>query len=221
MSQVRLRCCIFDFSGTLVDLCPAFIEATLAAVEQWAPGKMSREEIAAQYSGPFADPFIALADGSEALANEMRRVFLEHMEAHRHDFITPFPGITDMLTALVQQGTIVVVTSGSTRAKGESELEASGLAPYLSATVFQDEIARPKPFADAALRALEVSGVAAQEALLIGDSTLDMQCGRLAGVGTGAALWGALDRAALLAEEPDFTLPRPADVVGLVGKSSS
>ena len=219
MSQGQFRCCIFDFAGTLVDLRPAVVEATLAAVEQWAPGKLSRESLTAQLSGPLADPFITAADGRESLANEMRRVFLEHWEAHRQEFIAPFPGVTDLLAALSDLGTTVVVISGSMRAGGSSELEASGLASYVSATVFQDDIARPKPYADAALRALEVGGISSEDALLIGDSDLDIQCGRLAGISTGAALWGALDRVTLLAEEPDFALEHPSDVVEIVRKS--
>ena len=218
MSQGQFRCCIFDFAGTLVDLRPAVVEATLAAVEQWAPGKLSRESLTAQLSGPLADPFITAADGRESLANEMRRVFLEHWEAHRQEFIAPFPGVKDLLAALSNLGTTVVVTSGSMRDAGIRELEASGLGTYVSATVFQDDIARPKPYADAALRALEVVSASPEETLLIGDSDLDIQCGRLAGISTGAALWGALDRVTLLAEEPDFALEHPSDVVEIVRK---
>ena len=209
---MQIRCCIFDFAGTLADLRPAFIAATLAAVEQWAPGKLSREELAAQLSGPFPDPFIAIADGRESLANEMRRVFMEHLETHGPEFIAPFPGVAAMLEELHRQGITTVVTLGSARAKGSRELEASGLMKYVSHALFQDEIDRPKPFADAALRALEVSGACAEESLLIGDSELDMQCGRLAGVRSGAALWGALDKATLLAEQPDFVFANPDDV---------
>ena len=218
MSRMQFRCCIFDYAGTLVDLRPAIVEATFAAVEQWAPGNFSRERLTEELSGPLADPFIAAADGRDSLANEMRRVFLEHWEAHRQELIAPFPGVKDLLAALSDLGTTVVVTSGSMRAAGSSELEATGLASFVSATVFQDDVARPKPFADAALRALEVGGTSSEDALLIGDSDLDIQCGRLAGISTGAALWGALDRVSLLAEEPDFALEHPSEVVEIVRK---
>ena len=76
----------------------------------------------------------------------------------------------------------------------------------------------PSPMPDAALRALEVVSASPEETLLIGDSDLDIQCGRLAGISTGAALWGALDRVTLLAEEPDFALEHPSDVVEIVRK---
>ena len=215
---MRYRCCIFDFAGTLVDLRPAFIEATLAAVAQWAPGKLSREDLTAQLSGPVADPFVGLAEGRESLANEMRHVFLQHLEAHRQEFIVPFPGVVEMLAALGKLGVRAAVISGSARATGSEELEASGIAPYVHTVVFQDDVSRPKPFADVVVRALSVSGASADEALLIGDSNLDVQCGRLAGVRTGAALWGALDEAALLAEKPDVTFARPADVADFLAK---
>ena len=217
---MRYRCCIFDLAGTLVDLRPAFIEAILAAVEQWAPGKLSREDLTAQLSGPIADPFVALAEGRESLANEMRHVFLQHLEAHRQDFIVPFPGVAEMLAALGTLGVKVVGTSGSARATGSKELEASGIAPYVNAVVFQDDVSRPKPFADAVVRALAVSGASADEALLIGDSNLDVQSGRQAGVRTGAALWGAMDTEALLAEKPDVVFAHPTDVVDYLAKPS-
>ena len=42
-------------------------------------------------------------------------------------YIAPFPGVKDLLAALSDLGITVVVTSGSMRAAGSSELEASGL----------------------------------------------------------------------------------------------
>ena len=63
-----------------------------------------------------------------------------------------------------------------------------------------------------------MGGTSSEDALLIGDSDLDIQCGRLAGTSTGAALWGALDRVSLLAEEPDFALEHPSEVVEIVRK---
>ena len=129
MSRMQFRCCIFDYAGTLVDLRPAIVEATFAAVEQWAPGKLSRESLTAQLSGPLADPFITAADGRDSLANEMRRVFLEHWEAHRQEFIAPFPGVTDLLAALSDLGTTVVVISGSMRAGEAASWKPAGLHP--------------------------------------------------------------------------------------------
>ncbi len=219
MAPAAIRCCIFDLVGTLVDVRPAVLEATFAALEQWAPGKFSREDLAEQFSGPLEDPFVAAAEGREPVANELRRVFLEHWESRRHESIVPFPGVPEMLAALVDLGTTVVVLSGSTRAAGSKDMEASGLASFVSAVVFQDDIERPKPFADAATRALEVSGASAQEALLIGESDTDIQCGRLAGVSTGAALWGAVDQEALLGEKPDFAFAQPSEVGDVVRKS--
>ena len=202
-----------------MDLRPAVVEATLAAVEQWAPGKLSsgksdRSNFPAHLQTPsLLPPMDAIrlrmkcAGFSWSIGKPTGRSSSRHFPVSK----TCWPRLADV-------GVAVVVTSGSMRAAGSSELEASGLGSYVSATVFQDDIARPKPYADAALRALEVGGTSSEDALLIGDSDLDIQCGRLAGISTGAALWGALDRVSLLAEEPDFALEFPSEVVEIVRK---
>ncbi|HEX8431934.1 MAG TPA: HAD hydrolase-like protein, partial [Longimicrobium sp.] len=60
-------------------------------------------------------------------------------------------------------------------------------------------------------------GVAADEALFVGDSPYDMAAGRAAGTRTAAALWGPFTRATLEEAGADHYIDRQEDVLRLVG----
>jgi pyrophosphatase PpaX len=66
---------------------------------------------------------------------------------------------------------------------------------------------------DAVLRALEVLGANAADAVYLGDAPWDIRCGRAAGVATAAVLWGAGSRDELQAERPDLVFERPQEVL--------
>ena len=54
-----------------------------------------------------------------------------------------------------------------------------------------------------------------ESAVFVGDSPHDMKAGRAAGARTAAALWGPFSRESLLAEEPDYLLERPGDLLSI------
>ncbi len=60
-----------------------------------------------------------------------------------------------------------------------------------------DEVTHPKPHPEPVLLALDRLGTKANDAVFVGDSRHDIECGQAAGVATAAALWGPFDRAHL------------------------
>jgi pyrophosphatase PpaX len=75
-----------------------------------------------------------------------------------------------------------------------------------------DDVTHPKPHPEPVRTALERLGARAADAVFIGDSRHDIECGRAAGVRTAAALWGPFDRSHLEDLRPDYWLERPADL---------
>ena len=58
-------------------------------------------------------------------------------------------------------------------------------------------------------------GAPARGSLYVGDSPVDIEAGRAAGMATAAVAWGVFDRAALLAAGPDFWLDEPGELLDL------
>jgi phosphoglycolate phosphatase-like HAD superfamily hydrolase len=81
--------------------------------------------------------------------------------------------------------------------------------------VGSDDVARPKPHPEPVLTALALAGRMAEDAVFIGDSRHDIECGRAAGVKTAAVLWGPFDREHLEDLDPDYWLEQPQDIASL------
>ncbi|MFF8730087.1 HAD-IA family hydrolase [Streptomyces sp. NPDC015171] len=114
------------------------------------------------------------------------------------------PGAADLLGALREAGVPVAVATGKTYGRAVEALAATGLLELLDAVCGSDEVAHGKPAPDIVLLALEKLGAGPEGAVMVGDSVLDLEAGRRAGVRTAAGLWGQGSRPELLAHAPDL-----------------
>lgn len=128
-------------------------------------------------------------------------------ERYRHHFLlrdggtTLFAGATEMLQELHQAGHLLAVATGKSRRGLDRALDATGVAPYFHATRCADE-GHSKPDPGMLYRLLEQLDVTPDRALMIGDTTHDMQMARAAGVARLAVAHGAHDACDLLADQP-------------------
>jgi putative hydrolase of the HAD superfamily len=106
----------------------------------------------------------------------------------------PFDEVPAALAALRAQGLTLVVLS-NWDVSLHDQLEATGLAPLVDGAVSSAEVGVGKPHPDIYARALEVAGVSADEAVMVGDSPDTDVAGALA-LGIAAVLvdrWAAFD----------------------------
>jgi len=76
-------------------------------------------------------------------------------------------------------------------------LRVAGIDHHFRAIVGGDEVDRPKPNPDLPLHAAKAVGAAPVNCVVVGDSPVDVQAGRAAGMRTVAATYGYGDLAAL------------------------
>jgi HAD superfamily hydrolase (TIGR01509 family) len=107
-------------------------------------------------------------------------------EAGRIDYRELIPlmvmeeGFRETLDELRGRVALAVCTNRSTSMA--TVLESFGLSSYFAAVMTASRAARPKPWPDPLLLLLEELGLAAGEALFVGDSDLDRQAAEAAGV---------------------------------------
>lgn len=129
------------------------------------------------------------------LAQAYRRHFL--MREHEAPI---FEGIPALLEELRSRQRLLAVATGKARRGLDRVLEASGLASRFDATRCADE-GFPKPHPDMVLHLLEATGVAPERAVLVGDTTHDLELAANAGVDAVAVCYGAHDEGQLRARE--------------------
>ncbi len=92
-----------------------------------------------------------------------------------------FANVVSVLNALKEQGIVLAVATGKGRGGLERLLEQSQLRHFFSATRTSDE-ALSKPSADMLYQLLEELGISAQDAVMIGDTQIDMTMAKAAGM---------------------------------------
>jgi 3-amino-5-hydroxybenzoic acid synthesis related protein len=205
---------LFDLDGTLIDSEALVVSASAEALRQGAGLRVPVEEIRQTLALTVTDRFHRFFSGPvQPLVDLYIKIYGAGVAT-----APPFPGVPEMLAALRARGVRSAVVTSKRRPTTDLTLRTHGLTGYFEAVVCEEDIARPKPAPDPVLEAARTLRVPPGETVMIGDSTLDMQSGRAAGGRTGAALWGTVERAALLAFRPDFAFDAPADVVDLAAE---
>jgi phosphoglycolate phosphatase len=210
-----VRALIFDLDGTLIDSKLDLILSVNAMLRELGREELHQDTISS-YIGRGAPLLVAQALGPNATEEECGRgleFFLRYYEAHKMDNTRLYPGVAEALYRLGHLP-MAVLTNKPARVSVRI-LEALGLSRKFRAVYGGNSFETKKPDPLGARKILGELGAAPGEAMLVGDSEIDVQTARNAG--TLAAIvnygFGAYDRAAYPA---DLYLDRLTDLVPLL-----
>jgi phosphoglycolate phosphatase len=218
MADVKLlpvRALIFDLDGTLIDSKVDLIHSVNAMLREMNRPQLPAETISG-YIGHGAPLLVARALGVGATEEELKgalQFFLGYYEEHKMDNTSAYPGVAETLAQLSNLP-MAVLTNKPARISVRI-LNSLGLAKYFRAIYGGNSFESKKPDPFGATKILREFGIAAREALLVGDSEVDVQTARNAGTQAAAVNYGfgVHDRAAYPA---DIYLDRFADLAGVV-----
>jgi len=213
------RLAVFDVDGTLIDSQHNIVASMVWACERNgikapAPEAIRRiiglslhEAVAALL--PDTDPvqLLRVIEGYKTGFQELRT---------RADHFEPlFPGVMEALDALESEGWVLAVATGKSRRGLLMMIERHGLeGRFVSLQTADDNPGKPHP---AMLRrALDEAGVRPAEAVMIGDTSYDMQMGKSAGVCAVGVGWGYHTSAELLAAGADLVVDSYPHLVGVL-----
>jgi phosphoglycolate phosphatase len=178
----RLRAFVFDLDGTLIDSKMDLVQCVNAMLLETGRAELPTE-LVASYVGHGAPQLIASVLGptaSEAECREALAMFLAHYEVHKLDLTKAYPGVVEGLRALAGRP-MAVLTNKPTKVSVEI-LERLELAKYFRVVYGGDSFEKKKPDPSGALTILKELGVAPGEAAMVGDSDVDIQTARNAGM---------------------------------------
>jgi phosphoglycolate phosphatase len=216
----RPRAVFFDLDGTLADTAPDLGMALNRLLEEEGrppvPAAVLRPHVSAGSRGLLAVGF-QLTPADAAYPGLQKR-FLDHYAAALCVGTTLFPGMAELLEALDRIEVRWGVVTNKPRRFTEPLMTQLGIAHRAAAVVSGDSTAYTKPHPEPLLFACAAAGVAAQDALYVGDDLRDIQAGRAAGMRTAIAAYGYLGENPCLGEwQADATIAHPAEVLGLLG----
>ena len=215
-----VRALIFDLDGTLIDSKLDLIHSVNAMLRE-----MNRPELAAEtisgYIGHGAPQLIARALGSAATEQERKHAlqfFLGYYEEHKMDNTRAYPSVPETLAQLAHLPMAVLTNKPakiSVRILKELDLQKFFRAVYGGNSF---ETKKPDPFG--ANKILQEFAVVPKETVLVGDSEVDVQTARNAGMLAATVNYGfgVHDRAA---HPADIYLDRFADLSNLLGNHNA
>lgn len=198
---MRFDLVVFDWDGTLMDSAAAIAASIQAACADM--GHPVPEASRARYviGLGLADAIRHVLPGLDPADYP---VMVDRYRAHflaRDGATELFDGARDLLDELQAGGTMLAVATGKSRRGLDRALAETGLRPVFDFTRCADEgLAKPHP--DMLLAILDRLGVAADRALMVGDTTHDLDMAHAAGVAAVALTHGAHERSALEARNP-------------------
>jgi phosphoglycolate phosphatase len=190
LSFGSVRALIFDLDGTLIDSKQDLIQSVNAMLRELGRRELPEETISG-YIGHGAPQLVARALGDECTEEERQRAlefFLRYYETHKMDTTCPYPGVAETLKKLAGMP-MAVLTNKPVRISVRI-LDAMGLSKYFRAIYGGNSFETKKPDPLGAKTILRQLGVEPQEALLVGDSEVDVQTARNAGTLAAAVNYG-------------------------------
>lgn len=137
--------------------------------------------------------------------------FREHYMHHNLDTTAPYPDIMDMLHRLSEGGAHIAVVSNKFYAATQA-LVAHFFGEYVKVAIGEREQIRKKPAPDTVLEAMRQLGVTAEGAVYIGDSDVDIETARNAGMPCISVLWGFRDRQFLIEHGATHLVESPKEI---------
>ena len=214
--MVRFHHLIFDLDGTLVDTRADLAAAANRMLERFGLPPQSVEQVGAHIGqGPRVLVERVLGPAHVHLAAEGFAVFMDYYAQHLVDQSVVYPGITRVLATATARGAVLSVLTNKPQAASRALLSGLELLPFFTVVVGGDTLPKPKPDPIGVWHVQCLSAVPLDRTVLIGDSSIDIQTGRAAGILTCGVGWG-FDARGLAESAPDFLVDSAEELLAVL-----
>lgn len=197
-----LKAVIFDFDGTLADTAPAIVATMKQTFREMGLPEPEEELIKSTIGLPLEG--CCRISGNleesqvEVAASTYRRIFNDYAATHTK----VYPGVVDTMNALAARGLRLAIATSRGPNSLDLVLRTNSIEVVFETRVTGHDGYAPKPAPDMVLVLLERMGLTPDEALVVGDTTFDIEMGNGAGCRTCAVTYGNHSREKLLTANP-------------------
>jgi pyrophosphatase PpaX len=206
----KINTILFDIDGTILDTTEFIIQSAEHALAQNGYSVPSRAKIAAQVGEGFDDFYLALA-GPRARLTQLQADHRAFQKEHFH-LSKLYPRSLGTLQALHGRGYRLGAVTTRSKITSVRTLREAGILDLFDTLVSLEDAPEIKPSPIPLLKALTALQGQPKAAAMVGDSHLDVEAGKAAGLKTVRATYGFhVNR--LHEPEPDFFID---DIGGLL-----
>jgi HAD superfamily hydrolase (TIGR01509 family) len=203
---------LFDWDGTLLDsraaLLAAWRESTAAVIGRIYPATAAEEDVV--FTLPGRQIWPTLTEDVDQLAGRFQEAYDRSGERVR-----AFPGVLAMLQGLRTAGVATAVVTSKARRRYAPDAVRAGLAGAIDIAICAEDATAAKPDPDPVLRALERLGVSGSQALMAGDTPVDVAAAVAAGTTPVGVGWGHSSESDLRAAGAVAVVRDPAELLAM------
>ena len=195
--KLTKRYAIFDLDGTLLDTLDDLTDSMNYMLGKHNFPLRTRDEVR-NFVGNGVRKLVERAVPPEYKADEefidkFYDDFSLYYNSHSDIKTSPYPGTLDMLDRLLENGFDIAIVSNKIDSAVKS-LSAKFFGERIKSAIGEKPSIRHKPEPDMVFMAMEEMGADKENSIYIGDSEVDIQTAKNAGIPCISVLWGFKDR---------------------------
>ena len=220
MLKLKPKLIIFDLDGTLADTISDIASSVNFVLSQF---DLPIHKIS-DYKQMVGDGFRVLVErvlpqdksNDHILFDRILRLSMQRYEEHVLDETRPFPGMIGTLESLYRNGVRLAVLSNKPDHLSKKIIESLFVSVDFIAIWGDNKNRARKPDPSAALELCRIAKANPQQSLFVGDSAVDMQTAKAAGMAAAGALYGYRSRKELELAGADYLISSPQELLSIV-----
>jgi len=208
---------IFDFDGTLVDSTPGIVDVMRVVIDEYKFEDTMLGTWRNLVGVPLPKQMEIILPGHEPgfhleVADRYRAIY----DGMAIEICPPFPHLMAMLDELRHKGVIVTIASSKRSHLVKVVLDHHDISHHFKMVVGAQDVSNHKPHPESVHYLLQQLAVEPEHAVVIGDSTYDLDMAKNAGVDAIGVLSGIHDHETLSKSEPRHIVNGLEEVLPLI-----
>ena len=213
-----IKAILFDLDGTLINTNRLIIESFKYAIKTHLNMEMKEEKIVRFFGEPLVKSMNSIdPENAEGLIT----AFKSFNESKHDELAEHYEGTVEAIKILKNRGIKLGIVTSKRQIMTERSLKLIKVYDDMDVIITPEDTDKHKPDGAPALLACEKLGVLPEEALMVGDSIYDVQCGKNAGNMTCIVTYSSFSMEELLSHKPDYVIDNISELVHIIDSGST
>ncbi len=211
-----IKLIIYDLDGTLIDSSKDISNSVNGALKELGFPELPESLIRSHVGNgviPLMKQVLREVSASQDLLERAVDLYKSRYSDHLLDETKLYPEVKTVLEFFKRRKQVII--TNKTAAFSHRILKGLGIDSYFFEVIGGDQSLPKKPAPDSVLTLMTSVGASCDETVLIGDSTIDIQTAKNAGIKTIIVTYGFDSQANIESSKPDFIVHRLGEVLNL------